>query len=79
MHGHMNVKDSGGIDPLILKPPRWMEVSGQLHAPAILPSRKKPSTRWIAGWMDSSAGLAVFAKRQISCRYRNLNPESPKP
>ena len=42
---------SGGIDPLILKPPSWMEVSGQLQAPAALPSRKKPSTRRTeAGW-----------------------------
>jgi hypothetical protein len=33
---------SGGIAPLILWPRHWMEVSGQLHAPADLLPGKEP-------------------------------------
>jgi hypothetical protein len=33
---------SGGIAPHILWPRLWMEVSGQLHAPAALPQEKSP-------------------------------------
>jgi hypothetical protein len=32
----------GFIAPLILRPRHYMEVSGQLHTPAALPSRKEP-------------------------------------
>jgi hypothetical protein len=32
----------GGIAPRILLPRHEMEVSGQLHAPAALPSEKEP-------------------------------------
>jgi hypothetical protein len=33
---------NGGIAPLILSPRHYMEVSGQLHAPAALPPGKEP-------------------------------------
>jgi hypothetical protein len=33
---------SVGIAPHILRPRHWMEVSGQLHAPAALPPGKGP-------------------------------------
>jgi hypothetical protein len=33
---------SGCIAPLILSPWHYVEVSGQLHAPAALPTRKEP-------------------------------------
>jgi hypothetical protein len=33
---------SGGIAPIILWPRHYMEVSGQLHAPAALPPGKSP-------------------------------------
>jgi hypothetical protein len=33
---------SGGIAPLILWPRHYMEVSGQLHAPAAYPHGKSP-------------------------------------
>jgi hypothetical protein len=34
-------------------PRHWLEVSGQLHAPAALP----PGTNWIGGWVGPRAGL----------------------
>jgi len=39
-----------------------MEVSGQVHAPAVL-----RSSRWTGGWMGPSAGLDAVANK--------LNPE----
>jgi len=32
-----------------------MEVSGQLHAPATLPSGKEPGTHWMGGWVGPRA------------------------
>jgi hypothetical protein len=34
-----------------------MEISGQLHSPAVL----TPGTLWIRGWVDYRAGLDVVA------------------
>jgi hypothetical protein len=35
-----------------------MEVSGQLHAPAALPTwERPPGTYWVGGWVDPRAGL----------------------
>jgi hypothetical protein len=40
-----------------------MEVSGQLHAPAALPSEERaPGIHWIGGWMGSKAGLGDVEK-----------------
>jgi hypothetical protein len=37
-----------------------MEVSGQIHAPTALPSRKgPPGTPWIGGWVGIRAGLVA--------------------
>jgi hypothetical protein len=41
-----------------------MEVSGQLHAPAVLPPGEgAPGTHWIGGWVDPRAGLDAVEKR----------------
>jgi hypothetical protein len=47
-----------------------MEVSGQLHAPASLPTGKEhPGILWIGGWVGPRAGLDAVAKRSLSsCR-----------
>jgi len=46
-----------------------MEVSGQLHAPAALPTGKDPLvTHWIEGWMGPRAGLEAVVKRNY-CNY----------
>jgi hypothetical protein len=35
-----------------------VEVSGQLHVPAVLPLRERvPDTNWIGGWVGPTAGL----------------------
>jgi hypothetical protein len=42
-----------------------MKMSGQLHALAALPHRERVfGTHWIGGWVDSSAGLDMVAKRK---------------
>jgi hypothetical protein len=38
-----------------------MEVGGQRHAQAALPP-ERPGTRFIGGWLGSSAGLDVWGK-----------------
>jgi hypothetical protein len=53
-----------------------MEVSGQLHAPAAIPSVKAPGTRWIGGWVGSRAGLDAMETR-ISFPWRTSNPGRP--
>jgi hypothetical protein len=37
-----------------------MEMSGQLHAPAVL----TPGTHWIGGWVDPTDGLDAEEKRK---------------
>jgi hypothetical protein len=51
-----------------------MEVSGQLHAPAALPSGKDPSTHWIGRWVDSAAGLNEMAERKSLSPCRESKP-----
>jgi hypothetical protein len=43
-----------------------MEMSGQLHAVAYLPPRKRDprSTHWIGGWVSPRADLDAVAKRK---------------
>jgi hypothetical protein len=45
-------------------PLRYLEVSGQLHAPVALPLEKSPSTHWIGGRMDLRAVLDNMEKWQ---------------
>jgi hypothetical protein len=55
-----------------------MEVSGQLHAPTALNSRKKaPGTHWIGGWVGSRAVLDAVVKRKILSPIRESNPRTP--
>jgi hypothetical protein len=43
-----------------------MKVSGQPHAPAVLPLEKEPASNyWNGGWVGPRAGLDVVAKRKI--------------
>jgi hypothetical protein len=39
-----------------------MEVSGQLHAQAALPTGKEPVSHWIGGWVGCRAVLDVVMK-----------------
>jgi hypothetical protein len=51
-----------------------MEVSGQLHAPADLPSGKEP--HWIGGLAGSSVSLDAVEKREI-LHFRQSNQSLP--
>jgi hypothetical protein len=43
-----------------------MDVSGQFHAPAALPSRERaPSTHLIRGWVNPRAGLDYVVNRKL--------------
>jgi hypothetical protein len=47
-------------------PRHWLEVSGQLHAPAGLPPGERAAgTHWIGGWVDPRAGLDDEQKRKF--------------
>jgi hypothetical protein len=46
-------------------PRHYVEVSGQLHAPAALPPEKTPRTHWIGGWMDPRSSLDDLEKRKF--------------
>jgi hypothetical protein len=47
-------------------PWHWLEVSGQLHAPAALPPGKEPpGTHWIGGWLCPRTGLDEVEVRKI--------------
>jgi hypothetical protein len=44
----------------------YFEVSGQLHAPPVIPPRKEPPTPyWVGGWIGPSAGLDDLKKRKF--------------
>jgi hypothetical protein len=48
-----------------------MEVSSELHDPAVLsPGETVPRTHCIGSWVTLSAGVVVMEKLQISCPYR---------
>jgi hypothetical protein len=68
---------SGSIAPLILWPRQYMEVSGQLHAPASLPQERAPGTHWIGGWVDPRAVLDAVVKSKIPSPHRESNPRTP--
>jgi hypothetical protein len=55
-----------------------MEVSGQLHTPAVLPPRERvTSIHWIGGWVDPRAVLDAVVKRKIPSPCRESKPRSP--
>jgi hypothetical protein len=51
-----------------------MEVSDQLHAPALYPQGSYPFTHWMGGWACPSAGLDVVSKRKIPSPRRDSKP-----
>jgi hypothetical protein len=55
-----------------------MEVSGQFHAPPVLPRKNPPppGTDCIGGWVDYGADLDVMENSKISFPYMELNPDS---
>jgi hypothetical protein len=53
-----------------------MKVSGQHHAPAVLPSGKNPTTHWIRVRAGRRAGLGILVKREIPCACRVMNHNS---
>jgi len=57
-----------------------MEVSGQLHTPAVLPPGKEPpETHCIGVWLDPKAGLDTVAERKspLHCPRQELKPDRP--
>jgi hypothetical protein len=57
-----------------------MEVSGQLHAPAALPSGETASAAhysYVEGWVGPGTRLYFIEKRRISCPCRHPNPGRP--
>jgi hypothetical protein len=46
-------------------PRHYLEVSGQLHAPAALPPGNSPGTHFIGGRVDPRAGLDDMEKRKF--------------
>jgi hypothetical protein len=62
------MKAYGGVDISIQmsRPWHWLEMSGQLHAPATLrPRERAPGTHWIGGWVGPRAGLDDTEKRRF--------------
>jgi hypothetical protein len=53
-----------------------MEVSGQLHVPAVLPPGKEPLVP-IGGWVGPRAVLDAVVKRKIPTSHRESNPRTP--
>jgi hypothetical protein len=55
-----------------------MKVSGQLHDQAAYPIGKEPpSTYWVGDWVGPKAVLDAVEYRNISCPYRESNPDCP--
>jgi len=55
-----------------------MEVGGQLHAPAALPTGERvPGTHWIRDWVGPRVGLDAVVKRDILCPDRESNTCPP--
>jgi hypothetical protein len=58
-------------------PRYWLEVSGQLHAPAALAPEKSPGTHFIGGWVDPRAGLDDMEKWKFFTLPGLGTPASP--
>jgi hypothetical protein len=55
-----------------------MEVSGQLHNPAVLPpTEKAPDIHWIGSWLDTRAVLEAVLKIKIPSPRRESYSRSP--
>ena len=53
-----------------------MGAGGQRHAPADLPSGKRPGTQCTGDWVGHRAGLGGYGK---SCPHRDSIPGTPSP
>jgi hypothetical protein len=65
---------SGGIDPRILWPRLYMEVSGQLHVLAALPPGKEPMVPMRLGGPQSRSG---HGEEKNPHHRRESNPRTP--
>jgi hypothetical protein len=55
-----------------------MEMSGHLHALAVLLPGKEPlGTHWIGGWEGPRVVLDTVVKRKIPSPRRESNPKTP--
>jgi len=54
-----------------------MEMNGQLHALAALPSGRAPGTHWIGGWVGPRVSLDAVVKRKFPAPARTQNPYHP--
>jgi hypothetical protein len=52
-----------------------MEVRGQLHISAVLSSENNSGKHRIGGYVDFGVDLGNLEDREISCPYRDSNPE----
>jgi hypothetical protein len=56
-------------------PRHWLEVSGQLHAPAALPQGEALRSHWLGGWVGPRAGLDLnldpLIIQLVASRYTN--------
>jgi hypothetical protein len=53
-----------------------MEVSGQLHVPSALPTRKTlPVLSWMGNWVGSRAGLDAVSKEENSQSPPETKPD----
>jgi hypothetical protein len=57
------------------EPRHQMEVSGQLHTPALPPEQVPPGTQWII-WVGPTTLKHAVRKRNIYCACVELNPDS---
>jgi hypothetical protein len=63
---HEGIWGNGCIDPHFSWPRHLLEVSGQLHAPAALPTGERVcGIRWRGGWVGPRAGLDDMEKRKF--------------
>ena len=58
-----------------------MEVSGQLHASAVVSPGKSSGTHWVGGCVSPVAYLEILEKKKICypCQDLNPGPFSPYP
>ena len=54
-----------------------MEVGGQRHAPATLPSEVSPGVHCTGGCVVHRVGLDGRGGKKISCLHRGSNPNTP--
>ena len=56
-----------------------MQVSGQLHDPACLPTGNNPRTHLIRGWVNPRAGMGVAVEQTNLLPLPGFEPRSVRP